>query len=452
VSVVGGGAGALAHLVPGVPAVLAGSVVVLSLSAFPVLIAVAIRRHRLLDVDLVLRRTFAYALLWTLIALLYGVGAAAAGLAVGSRVDVQAAVVATIACAMAFSPARRRLEQLAERAVRGRRRAGYPLLRELGGRLEQQAATDDVAQAVVRTVAEGLDPRWVRLRTVGSSGLWTTAAEVGAPGEETPSLVAPLRDDEGEVGRVECGPAASGSWDDDDRDLLEALARQASLAVRRARLAADLAASRARLVQAQDAERRRLERDLHDGAQQHLVALMAALEVAQVQLEQDPRTVAATLRKAQDISRDAHRSLRELARGVRPPLLSDRGLVAAVEAQLAALPVPAQVTAEPELRGVRFAPEVEAAAYFLVTEAVTNAAKHAGPAHVVVELRADEQGLHVAVSDDGCGFDVPRQRAAGGLSGLRDRVEALGGHLLVEAARGRGTALHAVLPPQVPGG
>jgi signal transduction histidine kinase len=452
VSVTVGAAGILANFLPGIPVAVADVVVVVALAAFPVTVLVAIRRHRLLDVDLVLSRTLVYSVLSAAITLVYGVGVAALGLAAGARVDVQTAVVVTIVTAVLFQPARQRLERLADRLVRGRRREGYPLLRELGSRLEQDVAMSDVADAVVGTVASGLRPRWVRLRLADADGRWHDAAVRGSPGREEAALTSTLTHGEAHVGTLECGPPAAGTWTEEDRDLLTTLCRSAALAVHRARLTADLAASRVRLVQAQDAERRRIERDLHDGVQQHLVALMAALEVAQIQLSDDPCATAETLRRAQDVARDAHRAVRGLARGIRPPVLGDRGLLAAVESQLAILSLDVQVDADPCLRQQRFAPEVESAAYFLVAEALTNVAKHAGDARVRIRVRVDGPDLLVDVVDDGVGFDGIRRGTAGGLSGLRDRVEALGGGLVVDAAPGRGTALRASLPVQVASG
>jgi signal transduction histidine kinase len=449
VSVAVGATGILANLLPGVPGTVADVVVVTALASFPVTVLVGIRRHRLLDVDLVLSRTLVYAVLSAAITLVYGVGVGALGLAAGARVDVQTAVVVTIVTAVLFQPARQRLERLADRLVRGRRREGYPLLRELGSRLEQDVSISDVADAVVGTVASGLRPRWIRLCLADADGRWRDAAVRGSPREDDVALSAVLTHGDAHIGTLECGPPSSGGWTDEDRDLLATLCRSAALAVHRARLTADLAASRARLVQAQDAERRRIERDLHDGVQQHLVALMAALEVARIQLSDDPLGTAETLRRAQDVARDAHRAVRGLARGIRPPILGDRGLVAAVESQLSMLPLDVQIDADPCLREQRFAPEVESAAYFLVTEALTNVAKHAGNARVRIRIRVDESALLVDVVDDGAGFAGNGRGTTGGLSGLRDRVEALGGRFVIDAAPGRGTALHAVLPARV---
>lgn len=199
-----------------------------------------------------------------------------------------------------------------------------------------------------------------------------------------------------------------------------------------------------RLVRAEEAGRRRIERDIHDGVQQELVALIAKLRLARNQLQRDPALAERTLGELQADARQALQDLRELARGIHPPLLSDHGLLAAVEARTARLPL--EVSVEPDgVAGVRYAPEVEGAAYFLVCEGLANALKHAQARRVAVRLAEQECRLCVEVADDGRGFD-PEATAGSGLRGLADRVEALGGTLRVLSRPAEGTRLAAELP------
>jgi signal transduction histidine kinase len=253
------------------------------------------------------------------------------------------------------------------------------------------------------------------------------------------------------VGEIE----AEGSG---DQGLTEALTGQAGLALRTLRLSAELdarlaqleaqaeelAASRTRLVQAQDAERRRLERDLHDGIQQELVVLIAKARLARNQLDRDPTLAAETLAELQGSAQHALADLRSLARGIHPAVLSSRGLVEAIGAMAARMPVGVRVDADPALREVRYAPEIEGAAYFVVAEGLANVLKHSGATEATVTITASDSRLRVAIADDGHGFDPGAVRESG-LRGLRDRVEALGGQVEIDSQQS-GTSLHASLP------
>jgi PAS domain S-box-containing protein len=202
----------------------------------------------------------------------------------------------------------------------------------------------------------------------------------------------------------------------------------------------ELRASRARIVQAGDAARRRLERDLHDGAQQRLVALSVALRLAKARLRDDPEGAETILTGAADELSHALEELRELARGIHPAILSDRGLAPALEALAARSPVPVEV----DVPGERLPLVVEAAAYFVVSEAVTNATKHADAATVSVRVASENGHAVVEVADDGAGGADPA--GGSGLRGLEDRVAALDGILTVESPAGGGTRIRAVIP------
>jgi signal transduction histidine kinase len=202
-----------------------------------------------------------------------------------------------------------------------------------------------------------------------------------------------------------------------------------------------LTASRARIVEAGDAERRRLERNLHDGAQQRLVALAVDLTLIGLTLEKDPMAARQTLLAAQDLLSEGLEELRELARGIHPAVLTERGLGPALEALVKRSPVPVEITDLPQ---ERLASPVEATAYYVVTEAITNVAKYAHASHVTVSVRHSNQHATVTVCDDGVGG---ADAAYGtGLRGLADRVEALDGHLYVDSPHKRGTRISAEIP------
>ncbi len=206
----------------------------------------------------------------------------------------------------------------------------------------------------------------------------------------------------------------------------------------------DLAASRARIVTAGDVERRRLERNLHDGAQQRLVTIALSLRLALAKLEADPVAARAILGDAGDELTVALDELRELARGLHPAVLADRGLRAAVEMLAGRAPVVVEIDEVPDER----LPEpVEAAAYYLIAEALTNVAKYAGASTARIRVATNASGVIVEVSDDGVGGADPANGS--GLRGLADRVEALGGALQVQSPAGGGTSLRAEIPGSI---
>jgi signal transduction histidine kinase len=203
----------------------------------------------------------------------------------------------------------------------------------------------------------------------------------------------------------------------------------------------DLRDARERIIEAADAERRRIERDLHDGAQQRMVAVALTLGLAESQLDRDPAGAARLIAQAREEAQLAVKELRELARGIHPALLSDRGLGPALEALAARAPVPVEVSGVPEAPLPR---EIEAAAYFCTAEALTNVAKYAHASTAFVHLSVECDRLRVQVRDDGVGGADPD--TGSGLRGLRDRVDALDGHLEVDSPPGGGTSVTLEVP------
>ncbi|MGW0479120.1 sensor histidine kinase [Nonomuraea sp. NPDC003214] len=274
---------------------------------------------------------------------------------------------------------------------------------------------------LAEAVRTGLETRWAAV-TLADGRRVVSGAEDGPA-----ALTLPVR---GGQGRLECGPRVSGRLTREDRRFLEALAVPAGLAIQSAGLAT-------RLVNAQEAERRRIERNIHDGVQQQLVALIAGIELARA-----TGGGAATLAGLREQARQTLADLRELAAGIHPSALSQGGLVEAVEERCARLPVPVHVHAGRDLRAERFPDEVEGAMYFTVSEAVANALKHAAAARIEVRLSRDDGRLGVTVGDDGAGFEA----RPGVLGTLTDRLTALGGGLRVDSERGKGTRVHAWVP------
>jgi signal transduction histidine kinase len=235
-----------------------------------------------------------------------------------------------------------------------------------------------------------------------------------------------------------------------DEKLIADLAAQAGLVLRNVRLTEelrarldDLKAAQKRLVSAQDEERRKLERNIHDGAQQQLVALAVKARLVRSLAERDPVKAAELLEGMESETHEALENLRDLARGIYPPLLADKGLVAAVESQARKAPIPVELHAE----GVgRLPRDVEAAAYFSILEALQNVAKYAEATRAIVRLSATDGSLAFEVEDDGRGFATGSTPTGTGLQGIADRLTALEGELEVRSSPGTGTTVAGRVP------
>lgn len=416
----------------------------------PVSIVLGVLRYRLFDIDLVIRRSVVYGVLSLGIAAVYIGAAAAPGLALGSQIPAELAVVLTIIAAVAFQPVRRRLEALADRWVFGARVNRYKLLTTFGASLEQTIELPELLPTLADTIRRGLAASWARV------SLPDLSATAGEP-TGVAALTVPLERSGQTVGQIECG-AKHGGYEPVDLELLTTLAGQAATAIANVQLTAELAErlhelarSRARIIAAQDTERRRIERDLHDGAQQHVVALIMKLRLARNQLGRGERSAEDVLGELQTDTRQLLADLRDLAHGIHPPVLSDRGLVAAVEARADRQPLDVAVHAEPALREQRLGSDVEVAAYFTVCEALTNIVKHAHTNQAQIALSTVNGHLEIVVSDNGTGYTAT-QGGGHGLTNLRDRVEALGGSLHVEGHPGAGTSVRVELPVGAPDG
>ena len=396
----------------------------------------ALFRHRLWDIDLVVRRSLIYGVLWLMIAGVYVGLAAGLGLAAGSRVPVELAIGLTVLATLLFQPARQRLERLADRSVFGRRDSPLEAMHEFGELLGSADRPGDIAGQLARTARAAVGLAWVEVRLEGSQ-----PARTGTPNGQPPTVIA-ITSRNARVGEIACGPHPGEHISEEERSLLSAMASQAGLAASNARLAS-------RIVQAQASERRRIERDIHDGAQQELVALVAQLGLARAQSASDPSngdgSSGAVLSRVQRDVQQILVNLRELAQGIHPSVLSDGGLVAAVEDRCSRLPIAVSLEVAPALRSRRLPDDVESAAYFFVAEALTNVLKHSQSASIEVTLGLDRGLLTVEVADAGVGFEAGAIRGSG-LSGLADRLHALAGEISIESERGAGTRLGATLP------
>jgi len=245
------------------------------------------------------------------------------------------------------------------------------------------------------------------------------------------------------LGALSVTMPASDPMNPSKERLVHDLAAQAGLVLRNVRLIEDLRASRQRLVAAQDEERRKLERNLHDGAQQQLVALAVQLKLARTMIDRDPAKAGGMLDSLQGAAGDALEELRDLARGIYPPLLADKGLAAALESQARKAAVPTTVVSDDIGRYPR---DVESAVYFCTLEALNNVAKYAEASNADVRLARSNGHLTFTVHDDGRGFDRGATSFGTGLQGMIDRLDAVGGNLHVTSAPGAGTTVTGRVP------
>jgi signal transduction histidine kinase len=342
----------------------------------------------------------------------------------------------------------------------------------LGDVLERTAAVPDTGP---RSLIIGDRERPVIARAGVSGSAWTSVwlpglldgaagggGNAASPGSLGPGLgqlrVAPVSHAGELLGLiVVTRPATDEQFSAEDDRVLTELARQVGLALHNARLdtalqttldelrkqAEELRRSRSRIVASADAERRRVERDLHDGAQQHLVALAVNLRLTRDLVNDDPETVGLMLDQLADEVKATIQELRDLAHGIYPPLLADSGLGEALAAAGRRSPLPVTVDAQ----GIgRYGLEIESAVYFCCLEALQNAAKHAAGAQVAVRLWEESGGLLFAVTDDGPGFDVARARSGHGHTNMADRLGAIGGTVRWESAPGQGTTISGSVP------
>jgi signal transduction histidine kinase len=426
---------------------------------------VAILRYRLYEVDVVISRTVTYAALAALITAVYLAFVVGIGSLVGrgNSANVLLSVIATAIVAVAFQPVRIRLQRLANRLVYGRRASPYEVLSEMSRRVAE-AYGDDLLPRMAQVLGQGSGALraevWLRLgRDLRRAAVWPTttddAATVPIHSTDLPTIpgashAVPVRYADELLGALALVKRPGESLSPIEVTLVEDLASEAGLVLRNVALTEELRkhvdelrASRQRLVTAQDVERRRLERNLHDGAQQNLVALRVKLSLARSLALKDPGQVTALLGDLDREANEAIETLRDLARGIYPPLLADEGLPAALKAQARKATVPVSVKAD----GVgRYAAEVEATVYFCCLEALQNVQKYARASGATVSLDQRNGELFFAVEDDGSGFEPGITPKGAGLTNLADRLDALGGTLRVESRTGKGTRLTGSVP------
>jgi signal transduction histidine kinase len=432
--------------------------------AMPIAIGIAVLRYRLYDIDLIINKALVYGGLAALITATYVLVVIGIGAFVGSSRQFLLSIIATLLIAVSFHPLRQRTQQLANRLIYGRRATPYETLSQFSEHLSETFSQEDILDRMSRILAQATGAEraevWVRsgsqLLLASSSpastlGLVELAMADGTLPAMERDQVVPVFHQGQLLGALTVIKKRGETMNPVELKLLADLAAQAGLVLRNvglnrelmARLQ-DLRASRQRLVTAQDEERRRIERDLHDGAQQHLVALKVKVGLAQAARDEEKKTrLLAELKQDADAAID---QLRELARGVYPPLLASDGLEAALRGHLRRSTVAVELDVAPLPRQPR---ELESAVYFCCLEALQNVSKYAEASKVRIRLWTEASTLGFAVEDDGKGFDLSRARDIHGIENMRDRLEALGGTLTVSSAPGEGTRVVGLLPMSV---
>lgn len=439
--------------------------VVLVFFGIPAALTIAVTKYRLYEIDVIINRTLVYGVLATAVTAVYAAVVIGFGTLIGGRGSPVLTVSAAVAIALLFQPLRHRAQRLANRVVYGERATPYQVLSDFAVRMGQTYAIDDVLERTAAILAQATGATrvdvWLRVgRELRPAASWPadTARPRSVPLDVADALplirdvsrAVAVRHDEELLGALTVVKPRSEPLTPTEDELLRDLAAQAGLVLRNVRLATELQttidelrASRRRLVEAQDHERRRIERNLHDGAQQQLVALSVQLGLLE-RLADDPARIREGVARLRGSLEEALDDLRDLARGIYPPLLADKGLAAALDAQARKAAVPTTV----ETDGIgRYPREVEAAVYFCILEAVQNVAKHADATSAVVRLGERDATVVFEVQDDGRGFDATSATYGTGTQGMIDRLAAVGGRLDVVSEPGRGTTVRGSVAP-----
>jgi signal transduction histidine kinase len=439
----------------------------------PAACGIAILKYRLYDLDVVIKKTVVFAILAGFVTLVYvgiviGIGNLVTDAGAGFDVLVFGAIAIV---ALILQPLRHRARRLADRLVYGKRATPYEVLSQFTERIGETLSVEDVLTRMTNliTAGTGADRAEVWLR-VGRELRLEASSPPRGDGDDRLRLSLEAEDEPPEIpdateviavrhrgellGAIAVSVPAADPLTPEQERMLSELAVQAGLVLRNVGLTAELRArleelqrSRERLVAAQDEERRRIERNLHDGAQQQLIALAVKSRLAQQLAARDPPKSGELL---SDIQRDAEAALedlRDLARGIYPPLLADQGLGAALEAQArkASIPVTIEV-----IDGARYPQAIEAAVYFCCLEALNNVAKYAEASRATVRIARDDGRLRFEVEDDGRGFDIESTTHGTGLQGMADRLDALGGRFEVITTPGVGTTVAGTVVLEAP--
>jgi signal transduction histidine kinase len=410
----------------------------------PVTIAIAVLKYHLYDLDIVIRKTAIYAVLAALLLAVFATITWTATQVFSTAVGDRFRLVAGILVGALIWPLRSVATRIADRLVYGGRASPYEVLSSFADRIGTTYADDDVTGRMASLLREATGAASAHVWFAGDDGFHLAAAS-----PEVDDAV-PWPPDGTEVryrgellGGLSIEMPANDPLDAARERLLRDLAGQAGPVLANVRLIEELRASRRRIVAAQDERAKKLERNIHDGAQQQLVALAVKQRLLGDLIGKSDEQARAMAKQLQTDTNDALENLRDLARGIYPPLLADQGLGAALDSQARKSIVPTNVDAD----GVgRYAPEIESAVYFSCLEALQNVAKYAQASIATVTLRSENGDLRFAIHDDGVGFETATTPRGTGLQGIADRLAAIGGQLSINSAPGDGTTIMGAVP------
>ncbi len=437
------------------------------LIGIPAAMTTAILKRRLYDIDVIIKRAVVYGLLSAAFTAVYAGIVLGIGTFAGHRGGPVLTIAAAVLIALLFQPLRHRARLLANRLVYGERATPYQVLsdfaEDMAGQLDFGEALDRMVSVLAGAAGATRAEAWIRvgaeLRPVATwPGGSPAPAPVALSGHlelppfEAASRAVAVRHGDEILGALSLQKPANEPLTSAEDKLLQHLASQAGLVLRNVQLTAELQAtidelkaSRRRLVEAQDAESRKIERNLHDGAQQQLIALTIQLGLLE-ESAGDPDSVRQLAIELKNALRAALNDLRDLARGIYPPLLADQGLVAALQAQARKTPLPVMIEADSI---GRYPQDAETTVYFCTLEAQQNITKYAGASRATVCLAWSQGSLQFTIIDDGTGFNTTTARHGTGLQGMADRLAALGGAHHISSQPGHGTTVTGQLP--VPG-
>jgi signal transduction histidine kinase len=433
-----------------------------SFALIPAAAGVAILKYRLFEIDIVVNKTLVFGVLAAFITAVYIAIVVGVGILVGSgnKPNLALSIAATAIVAVAFQPVREWVQGFANRVVYGERLTPYEVLTRFSRSLGALVSVDDVLPQIARHTAEGLGAALAMVTAYLEKGneIVTYPPAARSAAEASGTMTVTYRNEP--VGEIAVTKTGAESLTGQERKLLQELAAQAGVVLHNYRLAMELRArlrqlsvqdedlrdSRERLVSAADTSRRSIEHSIREGVEKRLIAIADDLNAAETALEHDPEAAAAALENLALRTNETLEALRDLARGIYPPLLVDKGLVVALGAHIRKMGLNVTLDVDSELAEARFERSVETSCYFCLRETLENVGRHAGGAPAWVTLRRQPDRLIFSVRDEGPGFDVAESRSHRGLQSMSDRVEAAGGELTIESAPGKGTVITGWIP------
>lgn len=412
------------------------------ISLIPLTIGVAILRHRLFDIDLLINRTLVYGTLTLLVIGLYVLVVGYLGALFRTEANLLISLVTTGLVAVLFQPARERLQRGVNRLMFGQRDDPVGMLAHLAHRLETVNAPQSILPTLVETIAAALKLPYVALQTEQTGGQLKPVAEAGRPTGQAKRL--PLLYQQQQIGQLLLAPRSPGErFSQADERLLATIAPIVATTLRAVQLSEALQASRREIVTGREEERRRLRRDLHDGLGPVLASVALQADTASELVDADPTETKQLLAAIANEAQTAVADIRYLIYGLRPPALDELGLVKALRQTSRSHQM--QVTVEASRALPLLPAAVEVAVYRMAQEAINNAIRHGQAKNCRIMLAVDDQELHLTVTDDGLG--LPENAPAGiGLISMRERVAELGGTFTIQSLPAGGTQLKACLP------